>query len=432
MALALFKVRPAPYIGLQSVTPTPHKMQVCVLGAGIVGLATAYELQQRGLQVTIIDQAQPGTGASGGNGAQLSYSYVQPLADASIWRQLPRLLLSPSSPLKLRPQWDMHQWHWGLAFLRACNRHTSERSTERLLALAALSRHRLEAMLQSESIDCDFSRTGKLVLYDTPKGLAAAQRQMELQRAWGSQQQAVSAARCAEIEPALQHYQQHIAGAIYTPSECAADCLKVCQGLQAVLAARGVRFLLGTQVQGFVRQGQRIAAVQTNAGTIDAEQFVLALGSHSHLVARTLGLRLPVYPLKGYSITLDTAEASSAHGAVPRVNVTDAARKVVFARIGHRLRVAGMAELVGHDARIPPARIESLCHATRTLFPGCCQFEELRPWTGMRPATPTGLPMVGTHASGPDNLLLNTGHGSLGFTLAFGTAAQVAELLAPA
>ncbi|WP_199226730.1 D-amino acid dehydrogenase [Acidovorax sp. HMWF029] len=407
-------------------------MQVCVLGAGIVGLATAYELQQRGLQVTIIDQAQPGTGASGGNGAQLSYSYVQPLADASIWRQLPRLLLSPSSPLKLRPQWDMHQWHWGLAFLRACNRHTSERSTERLLALAALSRHRLEAMLQSESIDCDFSRTGKLVLYDTPKGLAAAQRQMELQRAWGSQQQAVSAARCAEIEPALQHYQQHIAGAIYTPSECAADCLKVCQGLQAVLAARGVRFLLGTQVQGFVRQGQRIAAVQTNAGTIDAEQFVLALGSHSHLVARTLGLRLPVYPLKGYSITLDTAEASSAHGAVPRVNVTDAARKVVFARIGQRLRVAGMAELVGHDARIPPARIESLCHATRTLFPGCCQFEELRPWTGMRPATPTGLPMVGTHASGPDNLLLNTGHGSLGFTLAFGTAAQVAELLAPA
>jgi D-amino-acid dehydrogenase len=432
MALALFKVRPAPYIGLQSVTPTPHKMQVCVLGAGIVGLATAYELQQRGLQVTIIDQAQPGTGASGGNGAQLSYSYVQPLADASIWRQLPRLLLSPSSPLKLRPQWDMHQWHWGLAFLRACNRHTSERSTERLLALAALSRHRLEAMLQSESIDCDFSRTGKLVLYDTPKGLAAAQRQMELQRAWGSQQQAVSAARCAEIEPALQHYQQHIAGAIYTPSECAADCLKVCQGLQAVLAARGVRFLLGTRVQGFVRQGQRIAAVQTNAGTIDAEQFVLALGSHSHLVARTLGLRLPVYPLKGYSITLDTAEASSAHGAVPRVNVTDAARKVVFARIGHRLRVAGMAELVGHDAHIPPARIESLCHATRTLFPGCCQFEELRPWTGMRPATPTGLPMVGTHASGPDNLLLNTGHGSLGFTLAFGTAAQVAELLAPA
>ena len=317
-------------------------MQVCVLGAGIVGLATAYELQQRGLQVTVIDQAQPGTGASGGNGAQLSYSYVQPLADASIWRQLPRLLLSPSSPLKLRLQWDTHQWRWGLEFLRACNRRTSERSTAQLLALAALSRHHFEAMLRAEALHCDFSRTGKLVLYDTATGLAAAQRQMDLQRQWGCEQQAVSAQRCTEIEPALQHYQPRIAGAIYTPSECAADCLMVCQGLQAVLAARGVRFVLGATVQSFVRQGTRIAAVQTSAGAIEAQQFVLALGSRSHQVAQTLGFRLPVYPLKGYSITLDTSPAPS---AAPRVNVTDAARKVVFARIGQRLRVAGMAEL---------------------------------------------------------------------------------------
>ena len=244
-------------------------MQVCVLGAGIVGLATAYELQQRGLQVTVIDQAQPGTGASGGNGAQLSYSYVQPLADASIWRQLPRLLLSPTSPLKLRLQWDTHQWRWGLEFLRACNRQTSERSTAQLLALAALSRHHLETMLQAESLDCNFSSTGKLVLYDTAAGLAAAQRQMDLQRQWGSEQQAVSAQRCVELEPALQHYQPRIAGATYTPSECAADCLQVCQGLQAVLAARGARFMLGATVQGFVHERSRIAAVQTSAGAIE-------------------------------------------------------------------------------------------------------------------------------------------------------------------
>ena len=158
-------------------------MQVCVLGAGIVGLATAYELHQRGMQVTVIDQAQPGAGASGGNGAQLSYSYVQPLANAGLWQQLPELLLSPRSPLKMRPQWDVHQWRWGLEFLRACNRRTSERSTEQLLALATLSRHGFEAMRQAEQLDCDFSSTGKLVLYSTPAGLAAAQRQMEGQRA---------------------------------------------------------------------------------------------------------------------------------------------------------------------------------------------------------------------------------------------------------
>ena len=174
-------------------------MQVCVLGAGIVGLATAYELHQRGMQVTVIDQAQPGAGASGGNGAQLSYSYVQPLANAGLWHQLPELLLSPRSPLKMRPQWDVHQWRWGLEFLRACNRRTSERSTQHLLALAALSRQGFEAMLQAEQLDCNFSNTGKLVLYSTPAGLAAAQQQMELQRAWGSEQEAVSPQRCVEI-----------------------------------------------------------------------------------------------------------------------------------------------------------------------------------------------------------------------------------------
>ena len=404
-------------------------MQVCVLGAGIVGLATAYELHQRGMQVTVIDQAQPGAGASGGNGAQLSYSYVQPLANAGLWQQLPELLLSPRSPLKMRPQWDVHQWRWGLQFLRACNRRTAERSTQHLLALAALSRHGFEAMRQAEQLDCDFSSTGKLVLYSTPAGLAAAQRQMELQRAWGSEQESVSPQRCVEIEPALQHYQRSIAGAIHTPSECAADCLAVCQGLHRILAARGVRFVLGARIEGFVRRAQRIAAVQTSAGAIEAQQFVLALGSASHQAAQTLGFRLPVYPLKGYSITLNTTDAAN---AAPRVNVTDAARKVVFARIGQRLRVAGMAELVGHNHHIPPARIQSLREATRALFPGCSDFGELRPWTGMRPATPTGVPLVGRHPHAPDNLLLNTGHGALGFTLAFGTAAQVVELVATA
>lgn len=404
-------------------------MQVCVLGAGIVGLATAYELHQRGMAVTVVDQAQPGAGASGGNGAQLSYSYVQPLADAGIWRQLPKLLLSPQSPLKLRPQWDVHQWRWGVDFLRACNRHTSEQSTRQLLALAALSRHHFDAMLQAEELECDFSTTGKLVLYDTPAALAAARCQMDLQQPWGSPQEAVSATRCVELEPALAHYQGRIAGAIHTPSECAADCLKVCLGLQQRLAERGVRFVLGARVTGFAREGGRIVAARTSAGDVEAQQFVLALGSASHQAAQTLGFRLPVYPLKGYSITLDTTDAP---GTAPHVSVTDAARKVVFARIGQRLRVAGMAELVGHDDSIPPARIDSLCKATSAVFPGCSNFGQLRPWTGMRPATPTGVPMVGHHASAPDNLLLNTGHGALGFTLAFGTAAQVGQWLVPA
>lgn len=424
-ASALFKRGAAFYSAARAINQA-KSMQVCVLGAGIVGLATAYALHQRGAEVTVIDRGPPGQGASGGNGAQLSYSYVQPLADPGIWRQLPSLLFAPDSPLSLRPQWDPHQWHWGLQFLAACNQGTSARSTAELLGLAALSRERFDAMLQAEQLACDFTATGKLVIYSTPAALAAARRQMELQRALGSVQQAVDAQRCVELEPALAHYHGHIAGAIHTPSECAADCLQVCQGLQALLAARGVRFLLGVEVEGFAREHGRIRAVRTSMGNVDADEFVLALGSASHGVARTLGMRLPVYPLKGYSITLDTSDTP---GAAPRVSVTDAARKVVFARIGQRLRVAGMAELVGDDTRIPPKRIQSLCDAARAVFPHCSDFSTTRPWTGMRPATPTGLPVVGRRAGAPENLVLNTGHGALGFTLAFGTAARVADLL---
>ncbi|WP_285412012.1 D-amino acid dehydrogenase [Variovorax sp. efr-133-TYG-130] len=402
-------------------------MHVCVLGAGIVGLATAWQLERQGHQVTVIDSATPGAGASGGNGAQLSYSYVQPLADPSIWKQLPKLLLSPTSPLKLRPQLDPLQWRWGMAFLAACNAQTSQRTTAQLLALAAESRAGFEAMRADITPDCDFSATGKLVLYASEASLAGARAQLELQRAMGSEQRLVTPDECVAIEPALAGYRARMAGAVYTPSECAADCLKVCAELMRALSARGVRFMLGTDVHGFARNGERVAAVRTSDGDVEAEAFVMALGTASHRLGRLLDAYLPVYPLKGYSITVDVDPAP---GAAPRVNVTDSARKVVFARIGSRLRVAGMAELVGHDARIPATRIEALEAATRALFPQASRFEALHPWTGMRPATPTGLPIIGRLDSAPSNMLFNTGHGALGFTLAFGSAQRIARALA--
>ncbi|MDA8444045.1 D-amino acid dehydrogenase [Paracidovorax valerianellae] len=399
-------------------------MDACVMGAGIVGLATAYELQRQGMRVTVIDQGPVGGGASGGNGAQLSYSYVQPLADPGLWAQLPKLLLSRESPLQLRLQWDPHQWQWALRFLAACNSATSRRTTEQLLALAAHSRAGFEAMRAREALDCDFSDTGKLVLYGTREGLAGAERQMELQRAWGSEQASISAQRCVELEPALAHHAAHIAGAIHTPSECAADCQKVCEGLHALLAQRGARFELGAQVQGFDLSQGRIAAVRTTAGPIEADRFVLALGSGSVAVANQLGVRLPAYPIKGYSVTLDAPDHAP---WAPRMNVTHAGRKVVFARLGQRLRVAGMAELVGQDRSISPARIDSLRATVRAVLGHEAPADALRPWTGMRPATPTGLPIAGRAEAGPDNLWINTGHGALGFTLAFGTAALLAR-----
>jgi D-amino-acid dehydrogenase len=401
-------------------------MRVCVLGAGIIGLATAYALRRAGHEVTVIDRAAPGSGASGGNGAQLSYSYVQPLADPGIWRQLPRLLLSPASPLKLRPRLDPQQWLWGLQFLAACNGPRSRASTAWLLSLAASSRQAFDSMMKEEKLDCDFSATGKLVLYSSAEAFAGAKRQLLLQRQLGSVQEAVSADRCVGIEPALEKYHRQIAGAIYTPGECAADCQKTCDALLTILQRDGVRFLLDTSIDQLVVRGNTVVAVATSQGPVEADHYVLALGAQSSLMARALGVRLPIYPLKGYSITVELDQAAS---AAPTVSVTDSARKVVFARIGSRLRVAGMAELSGYSTTVPPAQIASLKASTQALFPGCSSFAELSPWAGMRPATPTGLPVIGRHASGPDNLLFNTGHGALGFTLAFGSASRIQAML---
>ena len=192
------------------------------------------------------------------------------------------------------------------------------------------------------------------------------------------------------------------------------------------LSQRGVRFLLNSPISSVVVRAGAIAAVRTSQADVEAEQFVLAMGAGSAALARSVGVDLPIYPLRGYSITLNAREQP---GAAPKVSITDSTRKVVFARIGSRLRVAGMAELGGYDTAIAHKQIASLKQSTQTLFPDCSDSSELRPWAGLRPATPTALPMVGKHAKGPHNLLLNVGHGALGFTLAFGSAGRIARLL---
>lgn len=401
-------------------------MHVCVLGAGIVGLASAYALQQAGHTVTVIDRASPGAGASGGNGAQLSYSYVQPLADPAIWRQLPKLLLSPTSPLTVRPQLDIHQWLWGLRFLAACRPSVSHATTVALLQLAAESRLAFDTLLTQEKLACEHSATGKLVLFSDATAWAAANAQMHRQALLGSVQTAVSAQQCVALEPALAHYQRHIIGAIHTPSECAADCQKTCDALHMLLLARGVRFLLDASVQKIAVHGGMVTHVSTTQGSVQADRYVMALGAESAPLARTLGVYLPLYPLRGYSITLNVHDTP---GAAPIVNVTDTARKVVFARIGQRLRVAGMAEVAGYGVQIAPQRIASLQASTRALFPDCSEFTEIRPWAGLRPATPTGRPLIGNHPKAPANLLFNVGHGALGFTLAFGSAQRLRETI---
>lgn len=406
-------------------------MHVCVMGAGIVGLATAYTLQQAGHQVTVVDRAShPAAGASGGNGAQLSYAYVQPLADPGIWKQLPKLLLEKDSPLTFRLQPDPQQWSWGLQFLGACNAQTSADSTRSLLTLAAHSRQAFEAMLAREALDCDHHTPGKLVLFPTQQALDSAAQQVALQAQLGGPgQQVVDAAEVARLEPALAQYAPRMAGAIYTPSESAADCRKLCEQLALLLAQRGADMRWGTTVTGYQVEGGRITALQTDQGPLAVEQLVLAGGWESAAQARQLGVSVPVYPLKGYSITVDAAGTPE---AAPQISVTDTTRKVVFARIGSRVRVAGMVEIIGRDTRLDASKITSLQQSTHEVFPQLPLSGDLQPWTGMRPATPTGLPITGRQQGGPANLWLQTGHGALGLTLAFGSAQLLQQQMAQA
>lgn len=401
-------------------------MHVCVVGAGITGLATAYVLQQAGHQVTIVERhPEPALGASGGNGAQLSFAYVQPLADPGIWKTLPSLLLAQDSPLRFRLRADPAQWLWGMRFLQACNASTSQSSTRALLTLAAESRVAFEQMQAKEKLACDHDTPGKLVLYPTPAALDAAVQQIELQeRLGGAPQRIVDAAEMVRIEPALASYAPHMAGAVYTASESVADCRSLCLQLAELLQARGAEMRFATSVQSFDVQGGRIQSLKTSQGRVHAEHFVLASGWESAAQARHMGVHIPVYPLKGYSITLDATVQTA---ATPRVSVTDTTRKVVFARIGNRLRVAGMVEIVGNDTTLHMEHIASLQQSTREVFPQLQANSDIQPWTGMRPATPTGLPITGRQRGGPDNLWLQTGHGALGLTLAFGSAQRLLQ-----
>jgi D-amino-acid dehydrogenase len=400
-------------------------MRICVLGGGVIGVTTAYYLARDGHRVTLVERrSDVAQETSHANGGQLSYRYVAPLADPSVLPKLPQWLFSRDAALRFEPRLDLRQWRWCLQFLRACTREKSRATTAELLSLGFLSQRLMHAIVEEEAFDFDYVRNGKLVVYRDPEAFAHARAQAAFQADLGCVQHALDGAACVALEPALAHIGDGLAGGIHTPGEEAADCAMFTRGLARAAQRSGLDLRLATQLSGLRTDGRRVLAAQTSSGDVEADAYVVCLGFESQPMLAALGVSVPVYPLKGYSLTLPAATAQGA----PRVSVTDAHHKIVYAPLGERLRIAGMVDIAGMSAHADAARIALLTRQARETFPEAGDYGALETWTGMRPATPDSKPVIGPTRY--DNLWLNTGHGALGFTLACGSARLLADWLA--
>ena len=389
-------------------------MRVAVLGAGVVGVASAWYLAQSGHQVTLVDR-QPGAGmeTSFANGGQISVGHAEPWARPAVLPKILKWLGREDAPLLFRPRADVAQWMWGLRFALECMPGRFERNARRLAGLAAYSRESLIALRAQTGIRYDHLSKGIL-------HFCTEQADLEAMAAHGETR---TAAQCLEIEPALRDSRVPILGGTYTPDDESGDAHQFTVQLVQRAEALGVRFLRDTAIGSFDIAGARILAVQAGTPRIEADAFVVALGSYSPLLLAPIGVSVPVYPLKGYSITL----ALPPGAAAPTVSLTDEAHKLVLSRLGERLRCAGTAELNGYDTSINKMRCAAILRRVEDLFPALAGSADVKYWAGLRPATPSNVPVIGRTRY--VNLYLNTGHGTLGWTLAAGSGRALADLV---
>lgn len=398
--------------------------RVAVIGGGVVGLTTAWSLLEAGFEVSLLERGEAvAMGASHGNGGQLSYRYVSPLADAGVPLKAAGWLLQADSPLRFRPRLCWRQWWWMASFLAHCNAGANARTSERLLRLGALSRASFEALCEAVPAESfSLRKPGKLVVYRERKEFLKAASRAAAEAS--DEVDVLDAAACVALEPALADAEGLLVGGIFTRNEAVADCREFCRQLAAKLGQRpDFRLLTHANATGFVLRAGRVVAAKTSQGEVAADEFVIAGGLQSVALAAGVGLRLPICAVKGYSLT---AAIGAGHLA-PEVSVTDFDRKVLYARIGSELRVAAMADIVGDDDSIDPRRIASLQRLVRATMPRAANYDDAIPWAGLRPATPGGAPILGkTPVPG---LWLNVGHGPLGFTFASGSASILAALI---
>ncbi len=401
-------------------------MRIVVLGAGLIGVSSAWFLAEDGHEVIVVDrQPGPARETSFANGGQISTSHAEPWANPGAPLKALKWLGREDSPLLWRLRADPAQWAWGLRFLMECCPQRTRANIQAILALALDSRARLKVLRRELGLEYDCLERGILHFYIDLAEFEHAIPQAALMREFGCERVVKTAAECLAIEPTLVNSRLPIVGGTFTAGDESGDAQRFCTLLAERAAQRGVVFRYDTPITGLASDGMAVRGVHlANGEVLSADAVVVALGSYTPRTLAPLGIDVPVYPAKGYSISIPFEDAAT----VPTVSLTDDGAKIVFSRLGQRLRVAGTAEFAGYDTRIAPQRIAPLLRRVREIFPQL-SFDEnaIEPWTGLRPATPGNVPLIGRTRL--KNLYLNTGHGTLGWTMAVGSGRLLADLL---
>jgi len=408
-------------------------MKVIVLGSGIIGTASAWFLNRAGHDVRVIER-QPGAAqeTSFANGCQISVSHAEPWANPSAPLKVLKWLGQEDAPLlyRFRPEWL--QWRWGMHFLRECAPARTARNIRQIVAISEYSRQTLQELRKTTGLDYDCLTRGILHFYTNPKDFEESLPAAKLMRELGCPRDSINADEVVRIEPALARIRDKIVGGDFTATDESGDVYKFTSGLARKAAEAGVDFRFNTSITRLLHEGSGADAKISGVEVIDAEgrhqvwhadAFVVAAGSFSTPLLKPLGIDLMIYPGKGYSATYRVTKPDAA----PSVSLTDDGYKLVISRLGDRLRVAGTCELNGYERDLNPARCAAITRRTRELFPDACDFDDVNYWTGLRPLTPSNVPYIGKTRY--RNLYLNTGHGTLGWTMGCGSGRALAEIV---
>lgn len=399
-------------------------MRVAVLGAGVVGITTAWYLTEQGHEVTVIDRRSgPAQETSFGNAGGVCPGFAGPWAAPGMPLKALKWLFKSQAPLKWRPRLDINQWRWLAAFVANCTPEAFGSNKARMQRMAHYSLACLVALRADTGITYDNAANGVLQVFSSDEEMEGGARAARVLAELGVAHRLVDGSGVLDIEPGLARSDATFSGGLHLPGDETGDCNLFCVALADLLAQRGCTMMFDASITRLVRAGDRITHVETAAGPVVADAFVVALGAYAPGLLRPLGIDLPVYPVKGYSMTCPITDFDTA----PRSSVMDEHSKVMVTRLGGRLRAAGVAELTGFDSSIPDAATAALSRRVQALFPEAAAYEGARFWCGFRPMTPDGPARLGL--AGYRNLFLNVGHGSNGWTQACGTGRVLADLV---